>query len=83
MAQRRRDIERSYRILVASKSWIVPPRLVSLKDRVRRRDRLTAAKRKSLQENRLMRKGMRRNGQNVGRGDFFNERRFSPAQPQS
>jgi len=84
--QRPRDgaaIERSYRMVVASKSRIVPPRSASLTDGVRRRDRLTAAKRKSLQENRLMRKGMRRNWQNVSRSDFANERRFSPAHPQS
>lgn len=46
-------IERSYRIVVASKSRIVPRRWASLKDGARRRDRLSAAaaKRKSLREN--------------------------------
>jgi hypothetical protein len=63
--QRQRPIERFYRAAAASKSRIVPPRLASLKDRGRRRDRLTSAKRRSLGENQLMRKSLRSNGQNV------------------
>lgn len=51
-------IERSYRIVVASKSRIVPRRWASLKDGARRRDRLSAAaaKRKSLRENKVTRR---------------------------
>lgn len=59
-------IERSYSMVVASKSRIAPPRLASLKDRLRRRERLTAAKRKS----RLMRKSLASSWQNIARSDF-------------